>query len=113
MSQADQVIAELDEAMEGLVAMLEAEIRLVRAGKRSQADRLRPEKTRLADRYAAAMRRLRAEAASLRRTAPDRIERLRRRHEVFCEDLQTGVTVLMTAKSIKTPQTALHSIKTL
>lgn len=90
----DPVIVELDEAMGALIALIEAEIRLVRAKKLAEAARLRPDKARLVRRYMAAVDALRKAGPILMRDAPERLERLRRRHDAFCVNLQAGAAIL-------------------
>jgi hypothetical protein len=97
---AERLIAELDTAMEALLALLDAETRLVRASKLQQAARLQPDKARLAQRYIDAIGALKQHGAPLARSMPERLERLRRRHEAFRENLRLNMAVLATAKSV-------------
>lgn len=99
-SEADRLLAELSEAMEAMVSLIEAETRLVRASKLREAARLQADKARLAQRYLAAMTALKANAAFLKETVPDRLERLHQRHEAFREKLQTNLATLSTAKAV-------------
>ena len=98
--EADRLLAELSEAMDGMVSLLEAETKLVRASKLREAARLQPEKAKLAKRYLDGMAALKANAGYLKETIPERVERLRQRHETFREKLQANLATLSTAKAV-------------
>lgn len=99
-ADADRLLAELSEAMDAMVSLLEAETRLVRASKLREAARLQPDKSRLAQRYLDGMAALKANAAFLKATMPERVERLRQRHEAFRDKLQANLATLSTAKAV-------------
>jgi len=96
----DNLVAELDEAMGALLALLDAETRLVRASKLKEAARLQEDKGRLAQRYMQAIARLKENGEELTRLMPDRLDRLRKRHDAFREKLRLNMAVLATAKSV-------------
>ena len=99
-ADADTLLAELSETMDGMVSLLEAETKLVRASKLREAARLQPEKAKLARRYLDGMAALKANAGYLKDTIPERVERLRQRHESFREKLQANLATLSTAKAV-------------
>ena len=99
-TEADRLLAELSETMDGMVSLLEAETKLVRASKLREAARLQPEKAKLARRYLDGMAALKANAGYLKETIPERVERLRQRHESFREKLQANLATLSTAKAV-------------
>ncbi len=99
-ADADRLLAELSEVMDSMVSLLEAETRLVRASKLREAARLQPDKSRLAQRYLDGMAALKANAAFLKAAMPERVERLRQRHETFRDKLQANLATLSTAKAV-------------
>ena len=99
-ADADRLLAELSETMDGMVSLLEAETKLVRASKLREAARLQPEKAKLARRYLDGIAALKANAGYLKDTIPERVERLRQRHETFREKLQANLATLSTAKAV-------------
>lgn len=98
--EAEQLISEIQETMTALLAVLTAETKLVRATKLREAARLADDKARLVSAYADATATMRANADTLRQMVPDRVARLRQRHEAFREDLRLNMAVLSTAKAV-------------
>ena len=98
--EAEQVVANLERIMDTLLALVEEETTLVRAGKLSQASLLEAEKTELAGHYLAATERLKASRPYLAQVLPDTLEALRRRHDEFRALLQINLTVLATAHAV-------------
>ncbi len=84
--------------MDDLIALLETETEMVRAGKLLEAGDLQPKKSDLANRYVEAMNVARANTVSLGRLAPDIIEAMQRRHVEFRALLQINMAVLATAR---------------
>ena len=99
-ADADTLLADLGETMDGMVSLLEAETKLVRASKLREAARLQPEKAKLARRYLDGMAALKANAAFLKEIMPDRVQRLRQRHDTFRDKLQTNLATLSTARAV-------------
>ena len=100
VGEADLVIADLSRIMDALLAAVEEETVLVRAGKLSEAERLCAVKSELAGSYLATTERLKASRQFLSRALPDRLAELRRRHEAFHAVLQINLTVLATAHAV-------------
>ena len=100
VGEAELVIADLGRIMDALLAAVEEETVLVRAGKLSQAERLCATKSELAGSYLATTERLKASRQFLSRALPDRLAELRRRHESFHAVLQINLTVLATAHAV-------------
>ena len=98
--EAEQVVANLERIMDTLLALVEEETALVRAGKLRQASLLEAEKTELAGHYLAATERLKASRPYLAQVLPDTLEALRRRHDEFRALLQINLTVLATAHAV-------------
>jgi hypothetical protein len=100
LSEAETVIAHLLEVMDAMLAVVEEETKLVRAGKLSAAARLVPTKNELSRLYFADTQRLKAGEALLARTAPRVLDALRKRHDLFQAVLQMNLTVLATAHAV-------------
>src|SRR5262249_26101719 len=96
----EQLIARLYEVMDALLAVLEAETDLVRAGRLSEVARLEPRKAELARRYLADAAVLRASSKFLSRELAPAIADLRRHHDTFHAVLQMTLTVLATAHAV-------------
>jgi len=100
VGEAELVIADLGRIMDALLAAVEEETALVRAGKLSEAERLSAAKSELAGSYLATTERLKASRPFLSRTLPEQLAELRRRHESFHAVLQINLTVLATAHAV-------------
>jgi hypothetical protein len=96
VSAADQ----LQSVMETLLALVEHETELVRAGRVGEASALADRKSQLAGVYLTALNRLKADAANLRASNPALLKELRQRHELFQAQLQINLTILATMHSV-------------
>jgi hypothetical protein len=95
-----RLIARLAEAMAGLLAVLEEETQLVRAGRISEIARIEPTKSELARRYVVDAVSVRQNALYLARETPREFDDLRGRHDQFRAVLQINLTVLATAHAV-------------
>jgi hypothetical protein len=99
-AEARTLIAHFAEVMDALVAMVQQETDLVRAGQLNTAMGLEPSKADLARLYVADALRLRSNREGLKRLVPDLMSELRRRHDLFHALLQLNLTVLATAHAV-------------
>lgn len=99
-NDAQQMIGNLITIMDALVATVERETALVRAGHLNQASELEKEKSELASRYLADSAWLKANAAAIAQDFPKAAETLRQRHELFRALLQINLAVLATAHAV-------------
>jgi hypothetical protein len=100
-AEAEQVAAQFAEVMDALVAVVQRETELVRAGHLAKAAELEATKGDLSRRYIAGTSRLRASQAQLARLLPaDKLKALRQRHDTFRALLQINLTVLATAHAV-------------
>jgi hypothetical protein len=99
-AEAARLIARLAEAMTSLLAVLDEETQLVRAGRISEIATVEPKKTELARRYVADAGAVRTNALYLARETPREFDDLRRRHEQFRAVLQINLAVLATAHAV-------------
>lgn len=90
----------LTQVMDELLALLERETELVRAGKIAEAIKLEPQKNELTKRYITAITLLRASQPYMAKATPDLLGTLHRHHEVFRAMLQVNLTVLATAHAV-------------
>jgi len=97
---AHKLAEELLDVMSKLLAVIEQETALVRAGKVREAMQLEPQKTALSGRYATAIETLRVAQEHLKQVAPDLLASLKRHHETFRAMLQINLTVLATAHAV-------------
>jgi hypothetical protein len=97
---ARKLAADLMEAMSGLLAVIERETALVRAGKLKEAMALGPEKSELSRRYVGAVGQVKANQKLLSQAAPDLLPSLHRHHDTFRAMLQVNLTVLATAHAV-------------
>jgi hypothetical protein len=93
---ADGLLAVMSE----LLAVIEHETTLVRAGNVREAVRLEPKKTELSRRYISTILVLKASQNFLKLTTPDLLAALHRHHDVFRAMLQVNLTVLATAHAV-------------
>ncbi len=100
VAEAEKAITDLGRIMDSLLATVEQETGLVRAGRLSEAERLAAAKSELAGNYLAATERLKASRQFIARTLPDVLAELRRRHDAFHALLQINLTVLATAHAV-------------
>jgi hypothetical protein len=90
----------LMEAMSALLAVIEHETELVRAGKLREAMTFEPRKAELSRNYVNAVGQLKASQKQLAQAAPELLKTLHRHHEVFRSMLQINLTVLATAHAV-------------
>lgn len=99
-TEARELAAHYVEVMDALVAVVQEETELVRAGRLAQAATIEPTKADLARLYVADTLRLRSVQAQLKRMIPELIPDLTRRHDEFRALLQINLTVLATAHAV-------------
>lgn len=100
LPDAGKLIAHLTGVMADIIKIVERETELVRAGKLTEAARLEPEKTALAQQYMAAASILQGQKPVMAKAAPDMLDTLRRKHDEFHALLQINLTVLATAHAV-------------
>jgi hypothetical protein len=99
-NEAQDVVAHLSAVMDELIATVEEETRLVRAGRLRDAGRLQQAKGDLTRLYVSDVLRLRASQRLLTKAVPAVIAALTRRHDTFRALLQINLTVLATAHAV-------------
>jgi hypothetical protein len=99
-ADARKLAEEMLDVMNKLLAVVEQETELVRAGKVREAIELEPQKTALTGRYVTAVETLRVAQQHLSQVAPDLLASLKRHHETFRAMLQINLTVLATAHAV-------------
>jgi hypothetical protein len=99
-AEAELLIQHLTDVMDALLAALEQETELVRAGRLSEASKLEASKTELSQLYVADTARLKASQPYLAKNLADVLNALRKRHEAFQAVLQMNLTVLATAHAV-------------
>jgi hypothetical protein len=99
-TQPQALMSDLSVVMDDIVRIVEQETALVRAGSLTEASRLEPQKTELANRYYAGTARIKEMLADLSSRAPDALTALRRKHDEFRALLQINLTVLATAHAV-------------
>ena len=99
-AEARKLADELMEVMNDLLALIEQETALVRAGKLREAMQFEPQKTELSRRYVGVLGQMKASQKFLQQSAPDLLKTLHRHHEVFRSMLQVNLTVLATAHAV-------------
>jgi hypothetical protein len=99
-AEARKLAEETLDVMSKLLALVEKETELVRAGKLREAMQLEAQKSELSRRYATAIETMRVAQEHLAQVAPDLLASLRRHHETFRAMLQINLTVLATAHAV-------------
>jgi hypothetical protein len=99
-AEADLLIKHLLDVMDALLATVEEETELVRAGRLNQLVTLEQAKAELSRLYLADTQRIRANQRTLSELAPARLEELRKHHGEFRAVLQINLTVLATAHAV-------------
>ena len=99
-AEARKLAEDLMDVMNKLLATIERETELVRAGKLREAMAFEPEKTALSRRYVSAVGHLKASQTFMKQTAPDLLTTLHRHHDTFRAMLQVNLTVLATAHAV-------------
>jgi hypothetical protein len=97
---AEAILNELQVTMEGLIAVIEEETRLIRSGALLKAAEMEAEKSRLSGAYMRVRSRVKANAVALARHAPDAVQAMRGRHEEFAALLRVNLAVLATAREV-------------
>jgi hypothetical protein len=100
VAEARKLAENLMEVMSALLAVIERETELVRAGKIREAMALEPKKTDLSRRYVNALTYLKASQKYLFKATPELLTTLHRHHDVFRAMLQINLTVLATAHAV-------------
>jgi hypothetical protein len=98
--EAEQLIKHLIDVMDALLAMVEEETELVRAGKLDQMIPYEHAKSELSRLYLADTQRIRANQNKIAELTPARLDDLRKRHDEFRAVLQINLTVLATAHAV-------------
>ncbi len=99
-AEARQLAETMMEVMNALLAVIEQETALVRAGKVRDALKLEQDKNEMSRRYIAMISLLKASQKYLAQTTPDLLSALHRHHDVFRAMLQVNLTVLATAHAV-------------
>lgn len=99
-ADAEAAGARFVEAIDALIAVVQQETALVRAGKLGQATQFAEAKAELTRRYMADAALLRANQGLFARAMPDRLDAFRKRHAEFRSMLQMSLTVLATAHAV-------------
>lgn len=96
----EAVIGRLLEASDALVAIVEQETMLVRAGRLRETAQLERAKGDFANSYVKDLMRLSENKTALAAAAPELLETFRQRHAHFHDLLRTNMTVLATAHAV-------------
>jgi hypothetical protein len=99
-AEAENLIHHLLTAMDALVATVEQETALVRAGKLKDAVALEATKAELARTYVSDTAQVKANLPVLKKQVPDLLAALRKQHDTFNALLQINLTVLATAHAV-------------
>jgi len=99
-AEAAEVAGHFAQVMEALIATVEEETNLVRAGRSREAAALEQPKGDLARLYMADAARVKECRSYLRQHAPDLLKDLHERHDMFRALLQINLTVLATAHAV-------------
>ena len=100
---AADICATVENTMDSLLQLIEAESVLLRAGKEVAAAALAARKNDFAAAYLADLAMLRQIGPELEHFAPEAVERLRRLHEEFVSVLQIDMAALATARAAAEP----------
>ncbi|WP_315721041.1 MULTISPECIES: hypothetical protein [unclassified Bradyrhizobium] len=99
-AEARALADEMVSVMSELIAVIEQETELVRAGKLREGMAFGPRKTELSRHYVTTVGRLKASQAFMKQTAPELLASLHRHHDTFRAMLQVNLTVLATAHAV-------------
>lgn len=99
-AEARKFAEDLMDVMTSLLAVIETETELVRAGNIREGMELEPRKTELSRRYVSAILRFKASEKYISVATPDLLAALHRHHDVFRAMLQVNLTVLATAHAV-------------
>jgi flagellar biosynthesis/type III secretory pathway chaperone len=98
--EAETAVAQLENAMDQLLAVIEQETRLVRSGHVTDAVALDTRKSMLARAYTDGSARIKANKDLLARVLPAKMRALTERHRHLQTQLQANMTVLATAHAV-------------
>jgi len=99
-AEAKKLAEGLMEVMSALLAVIERETELVRAGKVREAMALESKKSELSRRYVGTISHMKNSEDYLARATPDLLAALHRHHDTFRALLQVNLTVLATAHAV-------------
>ena len=99
-SDGERLIQHMFDVMDALLAAIEEETALVRAGRLSEAAKLEPTKAELSRLYLEDTSRIKASQDHLTQATPALVDELRHRHDLFRALLQINLTVLATAHAV-------------
>jgi hypothetical protein len=99
-AEAENLVRHLLAAMDALVATVEQETTLVRAGKLKEAGVLEATKAELGRLYAADTAQVKQNLPVLKAHVPELLDSLRKQHDTFNALLQINLTVLATAHAV-------------
>jgi len=99
-AEAENLIRHLLAAMDALVATVEQETELVRAGKLKDAAALETTKAELARAYVNDTAQVKVNLPVLKKQVPELLAALRKQHDTFNALLQINLTVLATAHAV-------------
>lgn len=99
-AEAQELASHLGNTMDALLALVDEETQLVRAGRLGDVARLAATKADLAYLYLADLGRIKASMGYLAQSHPKILAELRRRHEQFHCLLKINLTVLATAHAV-------------
>ncbi|MBN9148277.1 MULTISPECIES: hypothetical protein [unclassified Nitrobacter] len=88
------------DTMNALLAVIERETELVRAGKIREGMSLEKQKSELSRRYAGAINHFKNSKTYMTQSTPELLAALQRHHDVFRAMLQVNLTVLATAHAV-------------
>jgi hypothetical protein len=88
------------DTLNALVAIMNEETMLLRAGRAREASPLSAQKTSLAQDYTTLVRSIQRQTARLLREAPDEVRQLRAGHEKLATQMAENLKVLATARSV-------------
>jgi SpoVK/Ycf46/Vps4 family AAA+-type ATPase len=97
---AESLVAELAASMDGLIAIIEEETALVRAGALMKASELSAQKAAMASAYVKLRDKVSRNRIGLATFAPEAVDNARRRHEEFASLLKINLAVLATAREV-------------
>jgi hypothetical protein len=100
MGEAEALFSRLSEVIPALLAIIEQETALVRAGHLVAATRLEPRKAQLSRLYLSDAARVKASSHYLNQQLPARCRELRRKHDQLHAELRINLTVLATAHAV-------------
>ena len=98
--EARKLAEDMVDVMSALLAVIERETELVRAGNVREAIALEPQKGGLSRRYVVAVEHLKNSQKYLAQVSPELLTTLRRHHDTFRAMLQINLTVLATAHAV-------------